>query len=452
MTLPQAPPSPHVGSGASRVRPDEVLGVLSLGALVLAVWPALLPAVGMVRAGAPLDLTVLTAHLSGMLAGYGVVVLLLLMSRTPALEEGVGADRLARWHSMGGRLVVSLAVVHASAAVLAWARSRQENVLLAWWHVLHLPWLMAATVGTCLLLVVAALSIRAARSRVSYEVWHGIHLLVYLAVALTFVHQLAGPDLTGHRVLQVAWSLMYCLVFALVLIHRFLVPLRTAGRHRMRVAAVHPEGPGVVSVVVSGQHLAELSAQPGQFFRWRFLTPDLWLTAHPFSLSAPPTDTELRLTVKTLGDGTSRLQRLEVGTWVIAEGPYGAMTAERRTRRNVLLVAGGVGITPMRALFETMPRKAGQDLLLLYRARTEQDLLFRAELEQIARERGVRVLFEVDDDQPPLSAAHLQSVCPDVAGRDVYFCGPPPMGAALRTACRDAGLPAGHLHEERFSF
>jgi predicted ferric reductase len=124
----------------------------------------------------------------------------------------------------------------------------------------------------------------------------------------------------------VLWSLLYTGAFALVLQHRVLTPLRNATRHRMRVAAAVPEGAGVFSVVVEGTNLHELQAQSGQFFRWRFLTPDLWATAHPFSLSAAPTNTHLRLTVKTLGDGRATLQRLEAGTWV-------QRAAHRRRRR-----------------------------------------------------------------------------------------------------------------------
>src|SRR5690606_39883485 len=81
----------------------------------------------------------------------------------------------------------------------------------------------------------------------------------------------------------------------------------------------------------------------------------------------------LRITVKAIGDHSSRLRELEPGTRVWAEGPYGALTAQRRSRGKVLLVAGGVGITPMRALFETLPGAAG-DITLLYRANTTQDL------------------------------------------------------------------------------
>jgi ferredoxin-NADP reductase len=246
--------------------------------------------------------------------------------------------------------------------------------------------------------------------------------------------------------------LLYTHVFGLLLRHRVLTPLRQAARHRLRVTAVVPEGPGVVSIEVQGQHLSELQAEPGQFFRWRFLTPDNWLTAHPFSLSAPPSGTHLRLTVKSLGNGSARLQDVAVGTWVVAEGPYGAMTADRRTRRDVLLIAGGVGITPMRALFETLPLLPGQDLTLLYRARGPEHVLFHRELEEIARSRGARVQFLLGPDPDCLSARGLLRVVPNLPQRDVYLCGPPGMADAVRTGLRDAGLPPEYLHEERFAF
>jgi predicted ferric reductase len=438
-------------SGPVRDRPatpDNVLIAIMLGAIAVVWWPTVLA----LRNPPPLQFTPLIAHVCGMLAGYGVLVLIALMSRAPRLERGVGADVLARWHSHGGRTVVSLVLVHAAAAVLAWAESRREPTLIALWHVVRLPWLMAATVGTVLLVSVGVASARAARSRMSYERWHAIHLLTYVAVALSFMHQLSGPDFVGHRWLQVGWALMYTNVFALLLRHRVIAPLRQAARHRLRVVALTPEGPGVVSIAVEGQHLGELQAQAGQFLRWRFLTPDLWLTAHPFSLSAPPTDTRLRLTVKALGQGSARLQDIPLGTWVVTEGPYGAMTGARRTRDDVLLIAGGVGITPMRALFETIELSPRQDLTLLYRARGPEHVLFRDELDRIADVRGASVHYLFGDDPACLSPSELERLAPGLAARDVYMCGPAGMTAAVRASLRQAGLPIEHIHEERFAF
>ena len=427
-------------------RAELIVTAAVAGAVVAAGWPIVL---GWNAAG-PLVLVPLVAHVAGMLAGYGVLVLVGMMARVPVLEHGIGADRMTRWHRHIARAVMALIVVHAWAATESWASSRHQSTATALRSVLGLPGLVAATIGTVVLVVVAVASIRLARRRLSYERWHAVHLLAYVGVALAFTHQLAGPDLAGHRALQVGWALMYVGVFGLVVHHRVLTPLRRAQRHRMRVTAVTPESRDVVSIDIAGFHLDELDAQAGQFFRWRFLAPDHWRNAHPFSLSAAPTNSRLRLTVKALGDGSTGLQLIEPGTWVVAEGPYGAMTPRRRTRADVLLIAGGVGITPIRALFEALPLGAGQDLTLLYRTRPD-GIVFRQELDAIARRRGAHVHYLVDE-RTTFSPAMLVWFAPNLVERDVYLCGPPGMTDAVRTALRTAGLPPEQLHEERFGW
>jgi predicted ferric reductase len=454
VTNPAVTARPHgtIPSQRARTRlgtsPQELLTVLWFGAFVFTAWPIFQA----LRAAQPPQVSVVTAHVAGMLAGYGIVVLIGLMSRTPALERGVGADRLARWHGYGGKAVVTLMLIHAWAAVQSWADSRRENTWLALKHLLGLPGLMAGTIGTALLLLVAGFSVRGARRRMSYEAWHTLHLLVYVGAGLGFVHQLAGPDLAGHRVMQLLWALLYTHAFGLVLHHRLLTPLMNARRHRIRVQAMVPEAPGVVSIIVRGQHLEELEAESGQFFRWRFMTPQLWKAAHPFSLSAPPTSTHLRLTVKSLGLGSARVQELKPGTWVLPEGPYGAMTQQRRTKRNVLLIAGGVGITPMRALFESMPLQPGQNLLLLYRFRTPADAIFKRELDEIALRRAAEVKYLSGSSLGPFTPSLFRSLVPGLLDRDVYLCASPRMASAVRQSLFDAGLPKQQLHEERFDF
>jgi predicted ferric reductase len=416
---------------------------------------ALATGLALVGAPAPLPLDAgLVAHVAGLLAGYLTAVMLVLMSRTPLLERRVGSDVLARWHSRGGRLFLLLVLVHAGAAVQTWAASRRQDLVTSVLAVLGLPGLLAATAGTALFLAIVALSVATARRRVTYETWHGIHLLTYVAIALSFVHELAGPNLAGHPVVQVVWTLMHGYALALVLRHRFLAPLESTWRHRLRVEAVFPEADGVVSLILRGRGIDELGAEAGQFFRWRFLTATTWRTAHPFSLSAPPRGDLLRITVKALGDGSRLIHSVRPGTLVLAEGPSGALTAHRRTRPSVLLIAGGVGITPMRALFETLDLRGGR-LTLLYRASRPADVVFREELENIARRRGAEIVWMIGPSSTPdlqMTGRTLRLLVPDVADRDVYLCASPGLSQAVRAALRDAGLPRRHLHEEAFAF
>lgn len=445
-----APARRPAGAGA---HPNAILAAVSTGALATVGlwWHDTAPITGLG------DWLTNAGRVTGLLAGYGVVVLVALMARIPPLERGIGADKLARWHAHGGRYTVSLVVAHALLITWGYAVSahtgliHQTSVLL-----LSYPDVLMATVAGLLLVGTGVVSARAARRRMRYETWYYLHLYTYLAVALAFSHQFStGADFVGNRAARVAWSALYILVGAAIAWYRFVVPVRQSLRHRMQVQAVYAEGPGVVSIVISGRRLDELQAESGQFFRWRFATRELWWASNPYSLSAAPRADLLRITVKDLGEHSAALTRLRPGTRVFAEGPYGAMTAARRRRRKVLLIAGGVGITPLRALFETLPGAAG-DLTLLYRASDPTSVVFADELAAIARHRGARLHIllgrRAQLGYDPLSTNALAAAIPDLRDHDVYVCGPTGMAESTVAALRAAKVPRRHIHHESFQF
>ncbi|MFJ6750472.1 ferric reductase-like transmembrane domain-containing protein [Streptomyces sp. NPDC091266] len=444
---PRIPPAP---APPLRTSPRALVTGLAAGAaLTVTLW--------LVQAEPSLRLDALfatLAHLSGLLAGYGILTMLLLMARVPAIEHGVGADRLARWHALGGRYVLGLCFAHAALALCGYAAHTGTDILTTTLDLMRYPSLAAAAAGTALLTAVGASSARAVRRRVRHETWRALHLLTYLGAGLAFAHQLSGPDLAGGPLAAWLWTMLHSTVGVLLVWYRLVVPVRQALRHSLRVIEVRTEGPGVVSVVMQGLGLDALRAEPGQFFRWRFLHRRLWRTSLPFSLSAPVRDDTLRITVKACGDHTRRIRRLRPGVRVLATGPFGALTAHRRTRRKVLLLAGGVGITPLRALFETLPGNPG-DLTLLYRAGDAAQLVLREELEAIADSRGAALHYLLgpsDDPFDPLAPPALRRLVPDLDEHDVYLCGPPGMSSAAAGALKRAGVPGSHIHTEHFAF
>ncbi|MFI1964318.1 ferric reductase-like transmembrane domain-containing protein [Streptomyces pathocidini] len=436
--------------GCVRVSPRALRNGLLLGAAaVLGLWA--------VRVDPSLRSDVLlttAARLCGLLGGYGILVMLFLMARVPAVEHGVGADRLARWHSLGGRYVLSLCIGHALFALCGYAAYTDSDLITATVGVHGYPAIAAATAGTCLLLAVGVVSARAVRSRVRHESWRTVHLFTYLGAALGFAHQLVGPDVSATDATVWLWSMLHAVVAVVLIWYRVVVPVRQAVRHRLRVVEVRDEVPGVVSVVIKGRRLEELGAESGQFLRWRFLGRRLWRTALPFSLSRPVQDDTLRITVKLVGDHTRRIRRLRPGTRVLATGPFGAMTAHQRSRRRVLLLAGGVGITPIRSLFETLPGGPGQ-ISLLYRAADESQLVLREELEAIAASRKAELhylLGRSGTSSDPLAPEALRALVPDLDRHAVFLCGPPGMTDAATESLMRAGIPKRHIHSESFRF
>jgi predicted ferric reductase len=440
-TVAPAPPAPRRSAAV------PVLTVLWAGAAsVVALWwhdtGSVVGAAGWLTGA---------GRIAGLLCGYACAVLVGLMARVPLLEQRIGTDRVTRWHAMAGRYTICLLAAHVVLILLGYAAQDGSSLVHETLSVvLDYPEMLKATAATVVLFAVGIVSARAVRRRVGHEFWYYAHLLTYAAVFLAFGHQLAlGSDLVGSRPAQISWYALYLGAAALVVWFRILAPVRLNLRHRLRVDSVHREAPGVYSVVVSGRRLDGMGARPGQFLRWRFLTEDMRWTSTPYSLSAPPRPDLLRITVKALGDHSAAVALLRPGTRVWAEGPYGALTADRQRARKSLLIAGGVGVTPLRALFETLPG----DVTFLYRARSAEDLALAGELEAVARWRGANVLYALDGPhgrRPDLGARSLCAAVPDLAAHDVYLCGPHGFAQDLYGALREAGVPDSRIHHESF--
>lgn len=433
-------------------REGLVAGVVALGAaLVVGLWVRDTPGRSLHGLG---DELIAGSRLTGLVGTYLILVEILLMARLPWLERAIGAARLAVWHRLNGMYAVSLLVAHT--LLVLWGYAVVDHAGIA--HetatvVLTYPDVLMATVGLALLLVVSVLSARAARRRLRYETWYLIHLYAYLGVGLSLSHQLAtGGDFTDSLVNRVVWVGLFAGTAGCLLAFRFVAPVAASVRHRFRVAQVAPEGPGVVSIFVTGQRLDRLRAEAGQFFRLRFLHRDGWWQSHPFSLSVAPNGRYLRFTVKDIGDHSGSLALLPAGTRVLAEGPYGAFTPRRRARRKVLLIGAGLGITPLRSLFAALPAAPG-DLCLLYRASTAEDLVFRGELEEMGRRRGadIRYLIGPRTQRPdPIGPEVIGSLVPDAAERDVYVCGPPGLVTSVTATLRTLGVRRSRIHTEHF--
>jgi predicted ferric reductase len=456
---PARPTAPRRTPAAPRawgVRRGDVVAIFGINLLLVVVmW---LRHGGLDNLGSQGALLTAVGQITALVGTYAALVQITLMSRSPWLERLFGMRPLAQWHRWLGFATVVLICAHVVFTTVGYALGDGSSVPReAWTLVSTYPWMLMATAGTALLVAIALTSLRAARRRLRHETWHFVHLYAYLAIALAFGHQMAvGSDLSNDPVARGYWVALYIAVIVSVLAFRVIAPLRVSLRHDLRVDRVVQEAPGVVSVYVGGRDLHDLPARAGQHFLWRFMTGDGWWHAHPFSLSAPPDGNHLRITVRAVGEHTHSLRRLKAGTRVVVEGPYGVFTALRRTRPRVLLVAGGIGITPLRAMLDEMPRGKGA-VTLLYRARSWDDVIFRDELDALVGEHGGVVHYivgrrGVDVHAEPFAPRFLRQAVPDVQQRDVFLCGPASLEDAVQRSLESLGVPPRQIHREHFAY
>jgi ferredoxin-NADP reductase len=266
------------------------------------------------------------------------------------------------------------------------------------------------------------------------------------------MHQiLTGSLFLFNQVAKFWWILLHAYTAFALVTWRFVFPIARSFRHKLRVDHVVVENADTCSVYIKGENLLKIHAHGGSFFEWRFLSKSLWGQAHPYSLSAAPTNQMLRITVKNLGDHSASLRSLKPGIRVVAEGPYGIFNARRSAGHKVVLIGGGVGITPIRAILEDLPE--GVDVDLIYRAEFEKDIILRSELENIAPTRNIRLHFLIGGpDVFPMSATELLTMVPHLSECDVFLCGPPGLTQVVLDSCIEAGVGGNKVHHEAFAF
>ena len=454
----------------ARVRPvprwwRDAVGVAAWasGLVVVSLWLA--GRGGQLLAARPADQLTSLGRLTGLVAADLLLLQVLLMARVPLIERSYGQDELARRHRLVGFWSFNLLIAHVVLITVGYALGEHTDVFHeAWTLTTTYAGMLLAVAGTLALTMVTVTSVRVARRRLRYESWHLLHLYAYLGVALTVPHEIwTGADFATSGLARVYWWSSYALAAGTVLVYRVGMPLWRTVRHGITVTAVHRESDDVVTVRMGGRGLNRLPVLAGQFFVFRFLDGPGWSRGNPFSLSAAPRHDRIQITAKDLGDGSGRLALLRPGTRVLIEGPYGRMTGGERTQARVAMLACGIGITPMRALLEDLDYLPGE-AVLIYRARNERDLVFRAELDQLAAERGIAVHYLVGHrlrgrtSWLPEDLSHLSDVqalhrmVPGLQDHDVFVCGPDPWMDTVCAAALAAGLPSTQLHQERFTW
>jgi predicted ferric reductase len=432
--------------------PPVVLAQLVLGA-VLATH-VLIVEVLFLTGGAGKNSVLTVAKFFGLHAAVLMMLQLTLVARLPWLDRRIGMDRLTVWHRWVGFTLLWTVLTHATFVILGYATLDRVSPVSTFLSLAGVPASLLGMCAAAIIVTIATVSIRYARRRLPYETWHAIHLGMYAAVLIALIHQLLeGTSFKSSPLAAAYWWASWAAVLTALVVGRIAVPLWRNAHHQFRVAAVVPESDNVVSVHITGRDLDRLPARAGQFCIWRFPGYRHWWKANPFSLSAAPNGRSLRLTAKAVGAGSAGLRQVPVGTRVFIEGPYGAFTALHQTRPGLLLIAGGVGITPVRALLE----ESAGSVIVLYRVANPADAVLLAELQALAHARSAHLHLLTgrtgagNPPNTPFEPHNLAALVPDLTDRDVFVCGPPAMTDAVLRSLRTLNVPRQQVHAEKFS-
>jgi predicted ferric reductase len=398
----------------------------------------------------------------GLLATSLLVCAVVLPSRVRSLTRTLGIDGVLGIHRFVGLAVTLLVGLHVVLVLAA----KPANVAL--FDVLHAPNRARAAVGATVALgALVALTLLRRRLQQRYEVWRWVHLalagsvLVLSALHIWWLNHLVRD--TAMRALFIVLA-----VAALgVLGYRWLWLPVFGPRREYVVRELRPETSTVSTLVLEPRRdrrqcgYRTLAFAPGQF-AWIRLNPSIGAQEHPFTIaSSAHVGLWTEFTIRHTGDFTNELRQLRPGSPVWVDGPHGAFTLDLRRCTGLVMIAGGVGITPMMSMLRTLAhRRDRRPHRLVVVARTLDDLLFRAELSELQQRLDLTVIELLRAPPPSWTGASgavdeelLTALLPGAFRRnqlDYYLCGPPAMVTDVLTVLDGLDVPPPRIHTEQF--
>jgi predicted ferric reductase len=383
----------------------------------------------------------------------------LLSSRYHWMERPWGLDRLLRLHRRMGPVIGLLVITHPSvlAAALALLADARSSDLFAHFAdgAVWLGALAAAAVGVQLLTTYFV-----EEMGLTFERWRAVHQAAVVVVVAGFLHawdigpHFARPGLVGA--IAAGWL---GVALATVVYRKVVKPARLR-RQAYRVVEVRQETHDTWTVRMAPPAGEVFSYLPGQFIFLTLYRQGFRPEEHPFTLSSSPASRDaITVTPKAIGDFTSTIKETRPGDLAAIDGPYGRFTYLDVADRPLLLISGGVGITPFASyLRHVRDTRSATDVLLIDANKASADILFRTELEEIAAScpsvRIVHVLSaaEASWEGPRgyVDEAFLRQHVPDIADRVIFLCGPPAMMRLVRQTLSRLGVPPSHIRFEEF--
>jgi predicted ferric reductase len=398
------------------------------------------------------ELSVALGFVGLAILGLQVVV----TSRVKDLAGPYGMDVVIAFHRQMSTVGFALILAHPTLLLFT------DIDVVALLDVRTAPWRARfGVLAVVAMLVLVVTSVWRERLRIPYETWkvaHGVLAVVVVGAGLGHV------VLVGHHVAdpwkQALWAVMSAALLGALGWVRIVQPILTF-RKPWEVTSVDADGDGTWTVRLRPVGHDGLRFQPGQF-AWLIVGGTPFATEeHPFSFSSSAEERpEVCFTIKELGDWTSEVGEIEPGTRAYVDGPHGSFSPDRAEGPGFALIAGGVGITPILSILRTFrDRHEARPVVVVYGGSTMEELVFLDEIREIGEELDL-TLVPVPEDPPPGWAGESGFVDADLLDRhlphdhrdrwQVFVCGPPPMLDAVERALDGLGVPADHVHAERF--
>lgn len=378
-------------------------------------------------------------------------------ARINRIDASYGIDILLQFHRFTSVAAFVMVLVHPGVLFVV----QPETLRLL--NFLEAPWrARMAVLGTLAFVALVVTTVWRKQLRIPYEPWRTSHtVLSVLAVGLGLGHALGVSHYLALFWKATLWVAMGLGALWLVIYVRIIKPWMMTQKPYL-VEEVTPQRGNVWTLALRPWGHDGFSFQPGQF-AWLTLgiTP-LSMREHPFSMSSNADHSgRVEFGIKALGDFTSTIQSIKPGTKAYLDGPYGVFTIDRyHDAAGFVLVAGGIGITPMISMLATAAeRKDDRPYLLIYASQSWDDITFREELDALKAQMDLEIVHVLK--KPPESWSGEQGYVDKEllaryipkykATRQYFICATPKMMTQVERALHELDVPVTQVHMEHFN-
>ena len=383
-----------------------------------------------------------------------------LISRIKAAAQPFGEDSLQLFHNIMGVVALALLLVHPILLVFngypanCWLNPFASCANLA---------TRTASLAVYALILLVVMSFWREKLRIPYEAWQIMHGLLALFILISSLfHIFILGRYTSTDLMKTMWLIYAILVIGFISWYKILRPA-LHWKERWKVVENRVEQGEAHTLVLKPEGHDGFSFEPGQYAWIKKGSTPFGVGQHPISFSSSgdvPQGGEISFTIKKLGDWSGeQVPKIKPGEYMWVDGPHGVLSSDREQGMGYVLVAGGIGITPLYSMCQTMAeREDVRPVVLFYGGSDWESLTFRQELEELTGEMDLKVIYVLTD--PPqgwdgetgfINSKLLMRYLPKQYKRFVYFiCGPKPLMDAMELALPEMGVPAEKVFSERF--
>jgi predicted ferric reductase len=380
-----------------------------------------------------------------------------LTARFRYVTEPWGEDVIYHFHRQISLIAIALVLLH---PIILFALQPQRLAMLNFFQA---SWRASfGALSTYSLIVLVIMALWRTKLKISYETWHLAHIvLAVIVIAAGLLHMVGFGRYLADPWKRTLWIGLTIFWIGLLLYVRIVKPLLML-RRPYRVSEVREERGDTWTLAMLPDGHPGFRFSPGQFGWLTLRGSPFKITGHPFSFSssAETPNGRVEMTIKNLGDFTNEIQHVPPGLRVHLDGPYGAFTIGNPADMHVL-IAGGIGITPMMSMIRTLSDRGDKrPVILIYGSKDWESITFREELEALKTPLNLTVIHVLANppsdwkgEQGLITAELLKRhLPPPFAEHEYFICGPDVMMDAIEKALKELGVPLSKYHSERYSF